>query len=134
MVKTPSTLDVEAFIARYPRRMQQLILALRRIIRKSVPGVLEAVNSRQNLITYRVPDEAGTKSHYFCHIAPFDDHLRLGFEHGAQLADPAHLLTGRGKRTRHILVSKSSDIPPEEVGMMAAEAALVAVNHGHAIV
>ncbi len=134
MVKTPRTPDVEDFLARYPRRVQQLAVALRRIIRKSVPGVLEAVNSRQNRIAYRVPDESGTRSHNFCHIAPFEDHLRLGFEHGAQLADPAHLLTGKGKRTRYVLAAKSSDIPPEEIGMMAAEAALVAVNHGHAIV
>ncbi len=134
MVKTPRTIDSEAFIARYPRRMQQLVAALRRIIRKSVPDVLEAVNARQDLITYRVPDEGGTKSHYFCHIAPSEEHIRLGFEYGVQLADPARLLIGKGKRTRYILINKSSDIPPEEVGMMVAEAALVAVNHGHAIV
>ena len=134
MVKTPRTIDIEAFVGGYPRRIQQLIAALRRIIRKSVPGVLEELDPRQELIAYRVPDEGGTKSHSFCRIAPFEDHVRLGFDHGAQLADPARLLTGRGKRTRYIVINKSSDMPPEEVGMMAAEAALVAVNRGHAIV
>ncbi len=134
MVKTPRTIDIEEFIGRYPRRIQQLIVALRRIVRKSVPDVQEVVNPQQKLIAYRVSDEDGTKSHNFCHIAPFEDHIRLGFEHGALLADPAHLLTGKGKRTRAIVITKSSDTPPEEVGMMVAEAALVAVNRGHAIV
>ncbi len=132
MVKTPRIIDVEAFVGRYPRRIQQLTAALRRIVRKSVPDVREAVTPRQNAIAYGVMDER--KSHNFCRIAPFKDHIRLGFAHGAQLADPAHLLAGRGKRARHIMITKSSDMPPEEVEMMVTEAALVAVNHGHAIV
>jgi hypothetical protein len=132
MERKARTSDVAGFLGKYPRPIQQIVTALRRLIRKSVPGVVETVNPQRRRIRYRVTD--GGRTHYFCHLAPFDDHVRLGFEFGALLADPGGLLTGKAKRTRHAIITKSADLQREEMGMMVAEAALVAVNHGHAIV
>jgi hypothetical protein len=132
MAKKASTIDVTEFVSHYPRPIQQVVASLRRLIQKSVPDLSEAVAPDLHFIRFRVTE--GQKSHYFCHLAPFDDHVRLGFEYGALLADPEHLLMGKGKRARHVIFSKSSDIRPEDLEMMVAEAALVAVNRGHAIV
>ena len=62
MVKTPRTIDIEAFVGGYPRRIQQLIAALRRIIRKSVPGVLEELDPRQELLEPVGGRKAGDES------------------------------------------------------------------------
>ena len=132
MAKSSPNTDVTAFLDRCPRKVQQLMTTMRRLIRKTVPDVSEAVYAGWNLIGYRVAE--GAKSHFFCFLTPGPDHIRVGFEYGALLADPRHLLSGRGKRVRHVVISKSSDIDPEHLGMLIAEAALVAVNHGHALV
>ena len=37
----------------------------------------------------------------FAYVAAFSAHVNIGFFHGADLPDPAGLLTGSGKRMRH---------------------------------
>ncbi len=38
----------------------------------------------------------------FAYVAAFSAHVNVGFFHGADLPDPAGLLTGSGKRMRHV--------------------------------
>ena len=38
----------------------------------------------------------------FAYVAAFAAHVNVGFFHGADLADPSGLLTGSGKRMRHV--------------------------------
>ena len=40
----------------------------------------------------------------FAYVAAFTAHVNVGFFHGADLPDPAALLTGSGKRMRHVKV------------------------------
>ncbi|MGH3442889.1 MAG: hypothetical protein ACRDUY_12775 [Nitriliruptorales bacterium] len=53
-------------------------------------------------------------------ILPQADHVRLLFEHGAELDDPAGVLGGDGSRTRHVTVT-SPDLDEETlVGLLDA--------------
>lgn len=40
----------------------------------------------------------------FAYVAAYTAHVNVGFFHGADLPDPAGLLTGSGKRMRHVKV------------------------------
>jgi hypothetical protein len=40
----------------------------------------------------------------FAYVGAYTAHVNLGFFHGADLPDPARLLTGSGKRMRHVKI------------------------------
>ena len=46
----------------------------------------------------------------FGYVNAFSNHVNVGFFHGADLADPARLLEGAGKRMRHVKLRPSDDI------------------------
>ena len=46
----------------------------------------------------------------FAYVNAFTAHVNVGFFRGAELADPAQLLEGTGKKMRHVKVRARSDI------------------------
>ena len=46
----------------------------------------------------------------FGYVNVFKAHVNVGFFYGAELADPAGLLEGRGRRMRHVKVRPDADI------------------------
>ena len=63
-------------------------------IRACGPDVVELIHDHQ--ATACVGDAA------FAYVAAYRAHAAVGFFHGADLADPAGLLEGAGKRMRHV--------------------------------
>jgi hypothetical protein len=57
----------------------------------------------------------------FAYVAAFTAHVNVGFFHGADLPDPAGLLTGSGKRMRHVKVKWGE--PVDEAALSALIAA-----------
>ncbi len=51
----------------------------------------------------------------FCHIPIYTNHLNLGFNKGALLADPNDLLQGTGKLIRHIPIKETADFKNKKV-------------------
>lgn len=117
--------DAETFLAIYPREVQALAQALRRLVVQSVPGAREAVRAGWRLIGYRVPD--GPRSHYFGFIAPLADSVRLGFEYGVRLTEQAGL-EGDGSQVRFVTVRTRADIDEARLAPLIAEAALIAAT------
>ena len=79
-----------------------------------------------NGIGYRHP-AAG----YICGIFLQPDHVRLLFEYGRQLPDPAHLLTEGGKQTKWMLLRENDAIVEAEIAaLVEAAIAFGAVNKG----
>jgi len=58
----------------------------------------------------------------FCHVPIYTAHLNLGFNDGTSLEDPHGLLTGTGKRIRHIDVKKKTDYRNAKVKALMKEA------------
>ncbi|MBO9557010.1 MAG: DUF1801 domain-containing protein [Caulobacter sp.] len=58
----------------------------------------------------------------FAYVDAFSVHVNLGFFHGADLADPAGLLEGAGKRMRHVKIrwGRPADEPALEALIAAA--------------
>lgn len=98
------SLTPEKLLERYPPGIQALTGQLRRLVMAAVPEAGEYVNAGWCAIAYRHPD-AG----YFCGLFPFADHVKLLFEHGVELDDPAGLLEGDGRQVRYIAMRKLAD-------------------------
>ena len=52
---------------------------------------------------------ACVESAAFAYVNVFASHVNLGFHHGAELDDPAGLLSGAGKRMRHVKLRPGTD-------------------------
>ena len=74
-------------------RARALAESARERIAAVVPGATEKLRAGWGLIGYNAPA-------YFAYILPAEDHLKIGFEWGVALPDPAGLLEGDGKQVR----------------------------------
>jgi hypothetical protein len=95
-------------LARSNPRVKQLANALRKLIREVCPEVVEVPWSRQQIIGYGVGSKKMTE--HFCYIAPYGEHVNVGFNFGLALPDPDQLMEGAGKNFRHIKIRKLEDV------------------------
>jgi hypothetical protein len=58
----------------------------------------------------------------FAYVAAFAAHASVGFFHGAELADPAGLLQGTGKRMRHVRLPWGESVDEAALGELIAGA------------
>jgi hypothetical protein len=91
----------EAFLAAYPDDMVAIAERLRRLVRRARPDAIERVRAGWHLIGYDVPvapsgSRSSRRTAYFAYIAPEQEHVHLGFEHGIAMRDRHGLLEGQG--------------------------------------
>jgi hypothetical protein len=98
---------VETFLAPYPLEMQAVALKARALVLDVLPGILEQVDVTGKLLGY---GWTATYKDTVCVIMPLKAGVNLGFAHGAELPDPEGLLTGTGKRARHVRLSTLADV------------------------
>ena len=58
----------------------------------------------------------------FAYVAAFAAHVNVGFFHGTDLPDPGGLLTGSGKRMRHVKVRWGEPVDEAALGALIAAA------------
>ncbi len=100
MNKSLST-EVKEFLAGYPVDVQHIVLALRDVVRSVAPNVSEAVDAPARMLAYSFG--SGYKD-LLCVIMPLKAGVNFGLPTGAMLPDPAKLLSGTGKRARHVRI------------------------------
>lgn len=122
----PST---EEFLAEFPVPIQQLSLSVGFLIKETVAHVIERVYPGWRLIGYRQGTDK--KSRYFCFVAPYRDHVRLGFEYGAWMEDPWELLQGRGSQVRHVCIRTSEEGKNPHLPALILQAARLAALPRH---
>jgi len=112
--------SLEEFLISYNPEIRQLVLKTRALVLDVIPQAIEQVDPPSKIIAY------GFGSKYadlICAIAPYKTYINLIFSQGTQLPDPQGLLTGTGKRARHVKIMTARDI--ERLGFRALlEAAL----------
>ena len=101
----------EEVISQFEKPISELANALRKLIAQKYPGVIEVVWKQQRIIGYGIGPKK--MSEHFTYIAPFKNHVNLGFYYGAELPDPHQLLSGTGKKLRHVKIHNISNITPE---------------------
>ena len=95
-----------------------------------MPELTEAVAPGWKLISYRV--EGLRSSRYFCFLSPMEDHVRLGFEYGRWLSDPAQLLQGKGTQVRYVVIRNENELRVKVLQQLIAEASLIALTRSFA--
>ncbi|WP_052422790.1 DUF1801 domain-containing protein [Nonomuraea candida] len=98
--------DVDAFIqTRVPAPFQEIVTGLRTLMADSAPEAAE-------VLTYGSPAWRGNK--ILAVISVSKTHITFAFERGAEFADAHGLLTGSGKKTRHVKLKKPEDLRTHE--------------------
>jgi hypothetical protein len=98
---------VVALLAPYPPEMQDLALRTRALVRGSLPEIVETADFPARLIGYSYgPGYPGV----VCAMILGRQGLKLGFNLGATLPDPAGLLAGKGRVHRHVVVGSAADL------------------------
>ena len=106
--------QLRGLIARFAPAHQRLIGAIRRSLRKRLPTAHELVYEYRDcfVISYS-PNERGYEG--VLAIRASADGVKLYFNRGRELPDPAKLLQGSGKQTRSINVEGASTLARPEV-------------------
>jgi hypothetical protein len=125
----------EALLDQYPDPMREIAERLREIVRATFPDVIERARPGWHLIGYDLP--LGRRTAYFAYVAPENEHVHLGFEHGWAMRDPHGLLQGEGitKQVRWLTFRPGDTIEVERCADLLREAAAVAtMTRGERIV
>jgi len=111
---------MDDYISKLPPAQQEIVVALRKLVRKAAPKLQEAVK-------WGYPCYIGIGK--VCSIMAFTAHVNLAFFRGAELTDPDGLLEGTGKGMRHFKVRSPQDIRTKAVAALLKAAANL--DHRH---
>ena len=101
MPARPPVRQLVAYLAPYDPHISGLTLALRDLVLEEAPEAIESV-FKSYAVGIGFSFTGKPIKDGFCHIATYSSHVNLGFNRGAQLADPQRILVGTGKSIRHI--------------------------------
>lgn len=116
MKLTPGSID--ELLAPYGPKVVALANAARERITTLVPHAVERLRPGWGLIGYSAPK-------YFAFIVPVKDGVRIGFEWGVRLDDPAGLLEGNGSQVRFVTITRAPQLRRRELARLISTAALV---------
>ncbi|AXF56008.1 DUF1801 domain-containing protein [Salicibibacter kimchii] len=116
--------EVDQFIVDLPNDIQNITVALRKIILHSSPKLREEFKWSMPNYTY---------NGLVCYLQTSKNHVNLGFHKGNKLQDKDmnKLLQGTGKTMRHIRIKDTEDIQPKAFTSLIQEA--VSLNEDEAI-
>jgi hypothetical protein len=123
----PEPIPPDLFLAGYSAAIRELAEQLRDIVHEAVPDAVVRVRSGWRLVGYDIP--VGRRTRYFAFIAPEPEHVHLGFEHGAWMADPDGLLLGehlRLRKVRFVTYRPGEEIPADALVRYTRDAAELA--------
>ncbi|XWN35539.1 MAG: DUF1801 domain-containing protein [Roseivirga sp.] len=110
------TSDVAVFIDQQPVALQNILKALRNLIRQIGPQVEESI--KYNLPFYSYQGR-------LCYLNPRQGAVDLGFCQGARLQNAPSLLVGEGKEVRHVRIKALEDIDFVAIETLLHEAMLL---------
>jgi hypothetical protein len=117
------TVAPELILEGHAPRVVAVANAARAQILGMIDGVVEAGYPGWKLIGFR-------RCGYFAFVAPMADHVRLGFEHGHALPDPAGLLEGDGAQVRHVVLRAVDEVQSRGVKLLISAALFDDETHG----
>ena len=95
------------FVKGYRAKSVDLARKTRRLIKQIMPDTVEQFDPSAHLIAYGIDR---TYKGLVCGIILYKDYVNLMFAQGTSLPDPAGILTGTGKRARHVRLTNLSDL------------------------
>jgi len=108
---------IDAYVQQRNPGLKEVVAAVRRLVKKTVPASAEAVNP------WGVPffEVNGT----LCFLMVGKQHVSLGFAQGTSLPDPAGLLEGTGKNIRHVKLKTADQVRNPHLENLIIEAGVV---------
>ena len=97
------------YLAAYDPHVSSLALALREIVLEEAPEAIESL-AKGYAVAIGFSFTGKPMKDGFCHVVAYSTHVNLGFNRGAQLPDPAHLLKGTGKSIRHMTINDHEEL------------------------
>jgi hypothetical protein len=113
--------DLKAFLDALCPDTRQVVLALRKVVRRTVPHAEEFLVLGS--LSYHRPQVGGRVKGAVCQIVVKGGQVRLGFVHGIRLPDPCGLLQGNRVSKRFIPIRTEADAERPEVAALIREAA-----------
>ena len=107
------------FLGDYSPEVQVLIHQVRTMLASELPGVQEIVDIPSNIIAYGYTPKY---KDLVCAIAPYKGYINLIFGNGTLLSDPEKILTGTGKRARHVKIQILADVENPAIAALVREA------------
>src|SRR3989441_4217969 len=109
---TPSALI--KFLKPYDREIRDLALKLRALVLEEMAPCYESIYDAYSAVAIGYGASDRLRDGIF-HIAVYSQHVNLGFNDGATLADPKGILQGNGNQIRHITIKSVADIKRPEL-------------------
>jgi hypothetical protein len=118
------SIEPEAILEGHAPAVVALAGAVRALISGMIDGVVEAGDPGARVIAFR-------RHGRFAFVEPMPDHVRLGFEHGYALPDPAGLLEGEpGGAVRHVALRAVDQVTSRGVKLLVSAALFDDETHG----
>lgn len=103
----PGSKEIDAFLATYPKPVQEIAAAARDFVRDVLPNIEESLDRSAKLLGYGYgPGYKGA----ICALILSQKGVKLGIFRGSELNDPKGLMTGAGKVHRHVPLQNPSDV------------------------
>lgn len=104
---------IEGYIAGLADDKRAIVARLVEIVRKNAPAAAGSIKWAQPVF-----EQAGP----FAHIKAFKGHVNFGFWRGVDLDDPKGLLSGDGKKMRHVRIASMEDIDADAFAAFVRQA------------
>jgi len=113
--------DLVKFLLPYPDKVKASALWLRNFVWDLYPDTNELIYDNYNAVAFgwSPTDKAGD---VFCSIAVYSNHVNFGFNRGAELNDPARMLTGDGSQYRYVTINDKADFEEWYIRQLLEEA------------
>ncbi len=108
------------FLDLYTPEVQDLVMQTRARIFETLPELTEMVDPPSKIIAYGYSPKYAD---LVCAIMPYKTYVNLIFGKGTLLPDPLKILTGTGKRARHIKFTHVDEIQTPAVQALLLAAA-----------
>ncbi len=111
--------DFERLLVHNQPEARELALELRPLVRRLLPDAQEKIYPGWGVADYGF----GQPGRGFVSIGPQKGYVNLYFMDGVDLADPAGVLTGSGKRLRHVSIRRAEDLKKRALHTLVRQAA-----------
>ena len=113
------------FLKPYDPAIRDLALGLRELVLDEMGPCYENIYDAYSAVAIGY-GTSGRMNDGIFHVAVYTNHVNLGFNWGATLADPDGILEGSGKQIRHISIRTLADLARPEIRKYVRQAIKVA--------
>ena len=109
----------DIFLSTYPEPVYRQALALRTLLLRHLPDIIEEYDKPARLLGYSY---GRRYADVICTLIPSQKGIKLGFNRGTVLPDPHQLLEGKGKIARYVSIQADTPLPTQAIRDLLKEA------------